>query len=87
MNCLTLEKTLVPLALCQVDTKEKPMVLKRRCKEMTKGTRVDLGTVKRVQVCLVWKLCWNFDVMYYKNIGQQKKLIQILFNRREEDEA
>jgi hypothetical protein len=39
MNCPTLEKTLVPLPLCELDTKEKLMVLKGRCKEMTRGAR------------------------------------------------
>jgi hypothetical protein len=34
MNCPTLEKTLVPLPLCELDTKEKPIVPKGRCREL-----------------------------------------------------
>jgi hypothetical protein len=39
MNCLTLEKTLVPFPLCELDTKEKPTVPKGRCRKMTRGAR------------------------------------------------
>jgi hypothetical protein len=39
MNCLALEKTLVPLPLCELDTKEKLTTPKGRCKEMTRGAR------------------------------------------------
>jgi len=46
----TLEKTLVPLPLCELDKKQ-GCVPKGRCREMTKGARIDLGTMKGVQVC------------------------------------
>jgi len=39
MNCPTLEKTLVPFSLYELDTKEKPTLPKGRCREMTKGAR------------------------------------------------
>lgn len=44
MNCPTLEKTPVPLSLCQIDTKEKPTLPKgRRRKERGYNDYEDQG--------------------------------------------
>jgi hypothetical protein len=39
MNYPTLEKTLVPLPLCELDIKKKSMVFKGRCREITRGAK------------------------------------------------
>jgi len=52
MNCLTLEKTLVPFPLCELDTKEKPIVPKGRCRKIwPRAQGVDSSTIKGVWIC------------------------------------